>query len=388
MSRVILHIDMNAFFAACHIVDNPSLKGKPVAVGSNTGKGVLSTASYEARKYGVNSAMPVFMAKKKCPDLIIVESDFDLYHRKSAEFLNVIKRYSPVIEVASVDECYVDITQSILNIKDPLGYIKEIQDSIYNETGLGCSIGVAPNKFLAKMASDYKKPMGITVIRKKDVPGILWPIDIGDMFGVGKKTAPRLREKGINTIGDLAQSTDIDTLRSILGKNYYFLVRAANGEGDDVVNTQDEDPKSIGNSVTLSENTTSVDEMEKVLGELLDSTLDRMNKSSLECKGVSITIRYSDFSNVTRSSSFKDKTNDRKVLYSRIIKLLEENYQEGREVRLLGVTLRNLEEVRDKVKQLNLFEYQKEVDDDKVKKIINEINNKLGYEALKKAKDL
>lgn len=388
MSRVILHIDMNAFFASCHIVDNPALKGKPVAVGSNTGKGVLSTASYEARKYGVNSAMPVFMAKKKCPDLIIVESDFELYHRKSMEFLNIIKRYSPVIEVASVDECYVDITQSLLTIKDPLGYIKSIQDSIYTETGLGCSIGVAPNKFLAKMASDYKKPMGITVIRKKDVPKILWPIDIGDMFGVGKKTAPKLREKGINTIGDLANCNDIDTLRNILGKNYYFLVRAANGEGDDVVNTQEEDPKSIGNSLTLSENTTSIDEMEKVLGELLDSTLDRMNRSSLECKGVSITIRYSDFSNVTRSLSFKDKTNDRKTLFARITKLLEDNYQEGRAVRLLGVTLRNLEEVRDRVKQLNLFEYQKEVDDDKVKKIINEINNKLGYEALKKAKDL
>jgi len=388
MSRVILHIDMNAFFAACHIIDNPSLKGKPVAVGSNTGKGVLSTASYEARKYGVNSAMPVFMAKKKCPDLVIVESDFDLYHRKSNEFLSIIKRYSPIIEVASIDECYVDITQSIINIKDPLGYIKSIQDAIYNETGLSCSIGVAPNKFLAKMASDYKKPMGITVIRKKDISKILWPIEIGDMFGIGKKTAPKLRSVGINTIGDLATSSDIDTLRSILGKNYYFLVKAANGDGDDVVNTEEEDPKSIGNSVTLSENTTSIDEMEKVLGELLDTSLDRMNGSSLECKGVSITIRYSDFSNVTRSTSFKDKTNDRKVLFARITKLLEENYQDGREVRLLGVTLRNLEEVKDRVKQLNLFEYQKEVDDDKVKKIINEINSKLGYEALKKAKDL
>ena len=388
MSRVILHIDMNAFFAACHAVDNPSLKGKPIAVGSNSGKGVLSTASYEARKFGVNSAMPVFMAKKKCPELIIVESDFELYRRKSVEFLSVIRRYSPVIEVASVDECYVDITQSIMGEKEPLEYIKSIQDAIYNEVGLGCSIGVAPNKFLAKMASDYKKPMGITVIRKKDVEKILWPIKINDMFGIGKKTAPKLNAIGINTIGDLAKYGDIDTLRNILGKNYYGLIQCANGEGDDKVVTEEDDPKSIGNSITLSENTTSIDEMEKVLGELLDSSLSRMNGASLECKGVSITIRYSDFSNVSRSTSFKDKTNDRKVLFSKVCKLLEENYEEGREVRLLGVTLRNLVEVKEKVKQLNLFEYQSEVDDDKIKKIINEINNKLGYEAVKKASHL
>lgn len=388
MSRVILHIDMNAFFAACHVVNDPSLKGKPIAVGGNNGKGVLSTASYEARKYGVNSAMPVFMAKKKCPNLIIIESDFDLYRRKSEEFLNIIRRYSPIIEVASVDECYVDITQSIMSEKDPLGYIKGIQDAIYNETGLGCSIGVAPNKFLAKMASDYKKPMGITVIRKKDISSILWPIDIGDMFGVGKKTAPRLKEMGINTIGDLATSSDIDGLRRVLGKHYFTLVQWANGEGDDRVVTEEEDPKSIGNSVTLLEKTVSIDEMEKVLGELLDSTIRRMNSAMLECKSVSITIRYSDFSNVSRSTSFKEKTSDRRVLFSKICKLLEENYEEGREVRLLGVTLKNLVEVKAKVKQLNLFEYQQEVDDDKIKKIINEINDKLGYEAVKKASHL
>ena len=388
MSRVILHIDLNAFFATCHQIENPSLRGKPIAVGGKNEKGVLSTASYEARKFGVNSAMPVFIAKKKCPQLIIVESDFELYHRKSNDFFNIIKRYSPIIEVASVDECYVDLTNAIINENEPLEYIKNIQKTVYEETGLGCSIGVAPNKFLAKMASDYKKPMGITVIRKKDVSSILWPIDIKDMYGVGKKTAPRLRNIGINTIGDLANYEDIDTLRNVLGKSYYTLVRWANGDGDDVVNMEEEDPKSIGNSITLMEKTTSIEEMEKVLGELLDTSLDRMKKASLECKSVSITIKYSDFSVSSRSTSFKDKTEDRKVLYSKICKLLEENYQEGREVRLLGVTLKNLVEVKDKVKQLNIFEYQNEVDNDKIKKIINEINDKLGYEALKKASNI
>ena len=169
MKRIILHIDMNAYFASVAQIADPRLKGKPVAVGGKSSRSIITTASYEARRYGVKSAMPVFMAKELCPDLIIVNSDFSLYEKYTRLFVEIIKRYSIKIEMASIDECYVDMSEELINNPEPMKVVEDIQDKIFNELGLPCSIGVAPNKFLAKMASDMKKPLGITVLRKRDV---------------------------------------------------------------------------------------------------------------------------------------------------------------------------------------------------------------------------
>lgn len=384
MAKVILHIDLNAFFAACEILENPSLKNKPIAISFNSNKSVISTSSYEARKYGVTSAMPVFMAKKKCKDLILIPPNFKLYQKKSEEFFSILKEYSPIMEIASIDECYMDITEPISKQKDPLKYIKSIQEDVLKRTGLGCSIGVAPNKFLAKMASDYQKPLGLTLIRKKDVPKMLWPLPIESMFGIGKKSAPKLIEKGINTIGDLATYQDIDTLRNILGKSYYTLQGWANGNGDDYVNCEDSEAKSIGTSTTLNENTTNIEYLSKVIEELSKSVSSRAKEEKLVGLSISLVYKDENFKTINRSSSLKHPINDKESISLEAIKLLEDNYMGDIPIRLVGVTLKNLKPESKKIEQLNLFSLPEEKED-KVNSIIEKINKKLGYEALLKA---
>ena len=187
MSKIIMHIDLNAFYATAETIKDPSLVGKPLIIAGSSRRGIVSTASYEARKYGIRSAMPTYMALKLCPDVVIRGVDFALYQKLSNEFFSYIKRYTNIIEIASIDECYADMTECMKDVKDPYKFLEELMDLLYRETKLKCSIGLAPTKFLAKMGSDYKKPMGITIIRRKDIKKILWPLPIKDMNGIGKK---------------------------------------------------------------------------------------------------------------------------------------------------------------------------------------------------------
>ena len=227
MARVYFHIDMNAFFVNAEILLDPSLKGKPVAVSGTTRRSVVSTASYEARAFGVHSAQPIQEAIKLCPDLVIVGGHYQYYRELSEQFMNIVKRYTSEIEQASIDECYADVTETIMKMARPLDLAVRIQKEILTEIGLPCSIGVGPNMFLAKMASDMKKPMGITVLRIRDVEDKMWPLPIGDMRGVGKKTEPLLLALGIRTIGDLARYKDMAKLDKIFGKNTQFMMKRA-----------------------------------------------------------------------------------------------------------------------------------------------------------------
>ena len=190
MARVYFHVDLNAFFASAEVLLNPSLAGKPMAVAGHTRRSVVSTASYEARKYGVSSGMSIHEAIRLCPDLIIQEGHYHYYEELSSQFIAIVSLYSARVEQASIDECYVDMTETIRMYERPLDLAWELQQRIRRETGLQCSIGIGPNLFLAKMASDMKKPMGITVLRIRDVPSIMWPLPIKDMRGIGKKTLP------------------------------------------------------------------------------------------------------------------------------------------------------------------------------------------------------
>ena len=205
MSKIILHIDLNAFFVRCEELKNPSLEGKPLIVGGDGRCGIVSTASYEARKKGIHSGMPTFQAKMLCKDLIICNCDFKTYELMSKEFFSYVRTFSKIVEPMSIDECFVDITDSFRRDgkNDILGYLHKIQDGLYNKTKLKCSIGVATTKFIAKMASDIKKPMGITIVRNKDIKSVIFPLPIKDYFGIGKKTYPKLEKIGIKTIGDL-----------------------------------------------------------------------------------------------------------------------------------------------------------------------------------------
>ena len=200
--QIIFHIDLNAFYASAEMANDSSLEGKPLVISGNNRRAIVSTASYEARKYGIHSAMPLFQAKQLCKNLIIKPVNFDLYRRLSSQFFELISTYSPLLEIASIDECYVDFSNYIIehNIH-PYKLAKIIQNDVLNTLKLKCSIGIAPNKFMAKMASDMKKPMGITILNKSNYKQLLWPLDVSEMFGIGKKTAPKLKEMGILTGG-------------------------------------------------------------------------------------------------------------------------------------------------------------------------------------------
>ncbi len=390
MAKIILHIDMNAFFATVEKILDPSLKDKPIAVGHNSNRSVVSTACYIARKYGIHSALPIYKAKQLCPNLIIIDGHYDKYEEYRDKFLKIISEYSSIIEVASIDECYVDMSDYFDNTKEEyLNIIQEIQNRIFNETKLLCSIGVAPNKFLAKMASDIKKPMGITIIRMKDIPNILWPIKIDDMFGIGKKTAPRLKSIDILTIGDLAKETlDNFELRKILGKNTQRFINLANGIDNSKVIVEDTNNKSIGHSTTLLNDTSDYDILVDTLKYLTKKVSKRAKEQKLLGDNIGIVLKYSDFTVCNRSIKIKKFTNEYNDIIEIVIKLFEENF-DNELIRLVGVNLNNLLEEGTFLYQ-TAIDFNSKIDikaKNKTDEIIDTINKKYSKKVLKKANE-
>ena len=386
MSRVIIHIDLNAFFASVEEVKNPTLKTKPVAVGGKSKRGVISTANYVARKYGVRSAMPTHMALKMCPNLIVVEGNHQDYEQYSKQFFTIIQEYlGEKIEIASIDECYVDFSDYKDRCSDPIEYLKEMQKDIYSRLGLGCSIGVSFNKFLAKMASDMKKPMGFTVIRNKDIPNIIWPLEIDKMYGIGQKTAPKLISVGIKTIGELANCEDTYLLKGILGKNYIYHQENARGNDSSEVVFIPVDAKSIGNSTTFDSDLETEEQIRKAF-----KTLSAMVSESVIGQGmlgfvISITIRYSDFTTITRSMSVDNPICNDEEIYLKAMNLFEKNYN-NRPIRLLGITLSNLKKKKEVLQQMSIYDLN--VNKKSTTEIINDLNKLLDGNYLFKASEV
>lgn len=387
MARVIIHIDLNAFFASVEEIKNPKLIGKPHAVGGSARRGVLSTCSYEARKRGCHSAMPVAQAIKICPELIINEPDFKAYHEYSDKFFEIIKMWcGSKMEIASIDECYVDFSDYNKYCDDAVKYLKEMQKYIKETLKLGCSIGLAPNKFLAKMASDMKKPMGFTVLRKRDIEKLLWPLDIGDMFGVGKKTAPRLKELGINTIGDLAKCNDNYQIKNVLGKGYYTLINFANGNDNSEVIDYEVDAKSIGNSLTYDHDLIEDNEIKFELKELAKTVSRRICAVSSLAFGISITIKFNDFSHISRSTKLDEPICNDDEIYLKALRLFENNYYYDKPIRLLGITVYDIKDKSEVIKQLNIFDI--EINKDSTNDVINKLNELIGDNVFKKASEV
>ena len=209
-ARIILHVDMNTFYASVEMAHNPELKGKPLAIAGNARerRGIIVTASYEARKKNIKTTMPIWQAQKLCPELILMEPNFDRYRTASQGIFDLLRMYTPLVEPVSIDEGYLDITD-YCEEQSPIEIAQTIQKRIMETMDLPCSIGIAPNKFLAKTASDMKKPMGITILRKREVPAKLWPLPVGEMHGVGEKTAEKLATIQVRTIGDLANASEV-----------------------------------------------------------------------------------------------------------------------------------------------------------------------------------
>ena len=388
-SKVIVHIDLNAFFARCEEIKNPSLEGKPVAIGHDGRGGIVSTCSYAARKYGVSSAMPMFKAKKLCPHLIVLPVDYHFYSMMSKTFFSFVRRYTNLVEEASVDECFADFTLPLKNEKDPIAFFRKLQDDLLKETGLKCSIGISTTRFLAKMASDYQKPLGLTIIRKRDIPNMLFPLKIEAMFGVGKKTAPRLKSIGVNTIGDLYQKMldDDQDVKNITGKFYYTLKEWLEGKGSDEIELVREDPKSIGNSTTLPFDSDDPEVIKKYFLDIAKEVSMRSKREDKLGHTIQIVIKDTNFKSFNKSITLDNPINDVETIYKNACTLFDNNFR-GISIRLVGITLQNLVDPRDMAVQMSLFDYESHEKENATKLIISEINRSLKKPLLKRASEV
>ena len=376
--RVILHIDMNSFYASVEQKYDPTLKGKPVAVAGNPKerRGIIITCSYEARAFGVKTTMTIGEAKKLCPNLIIIPPNFERYRESSQAFFSLLREYSELLEPVSIDEGYLDIT-SASQTRHPMEIVNEIQHRIFTELSLPCSIGVAPNKFLAKTASDLKKPMGITVLRKRDVPHVLWEKDVITMHGVGKKTAQKLYEQGIRTIGELAKA-DPFQMKLLFGINGERLVKKANGEDDRKVDPDSiYDTKSVGNSTTLPRDEAEYYVLKNTLEMLCEKVANRLAAKYLAGSTVILYIRDHKWHNMTRSKSIRNPISKKDEIFEIAWKLFLDHWDET-PVRLLGVTVSNVVDQKDITEQLNLFNFQQYEKEEPILKVMQKIEKQFG----------
>ena len=384
MSRVYFHIDLNAFFASCEELLDPSLKGKPLVVGGKSRRSVISTANYEARKYGIHSAMPMQQAEKLCKDLVIVNGHYAFYSDMSHQFMQIIHSYTDLVEKASIDECYADMTDVICRYPKPLDVAFEIQRRVLEETGLRCSIGIGPNMFLAKMASDMKKPMGITVLRIRDVPEKMWPLPIKEMQGIGKRTVPLMEDLNIHTIKDLATYQDLNALKPVLGKNIESMIKRANGYDDRTLMT-DYDSKSMGISETLLEDVTDYDELRGLIRTLCRRLSKRLKEAHKAGYHVSMRICYYDFRNANKSKKLSAPIWTSDDLFVQAMILFDSSYEEEEAVRLIGVSVSDFAGEDFLEKQVSLFDAPEE---ESTSEILHDLNHQLGTQAFVRASSL
>ncbi|WP_226582837.1 DNA polymerase IV [Halobacillus litoralis] len=376
--RVIFHVDMNSFYASVEMAFDPSLKGKPLAIAGNPEerRGIIVTSSYEARKYGVKTTMPLGEARRLCPDLIVMGPTFERYRTASKEIFKILADVTPLVQPVSIDEGYMDITDCAEQGSPP-EIAERIQTRILEELDLPCSIGIAPNKFLAKMGSDMKKPLGITIVRKRDLETKLWPLPIEEMYGVGAKTAEKLRKLNIERIGDLAVHPVLD-LKSVLGINGERLRNRANGIDDRPVDPDAvHEFKSIGTSTTLPDDTTDDDEIQTVIRRLSNKVEARMKNKKVLARNVQLMIRYHDRKTITRSRQLREFIHTSDELFHTSMQLFDDHWNQ-QPVRLLGVTASDLAEKSEVTQQLDLFNYEQYASKEKLYKTIDDLTEKYG----------
>ena len=334
--RKIIHIDMDAFYASVEQRDNPELRGKPVAVGGSSGRGVVAAASYEAREYGVRSAMPSVTAKRRCPDLIFVRARFDIYRAVSNQIRGIFRSYTDLVEPLSLDEAYLDVS-AYRKLPTATAIAEEIRARVKDATGLTCSAGVSYNKFLAKIASDQNKPDGICVVTPKQGPKFVARLPVRRFHGVGPKTAEKMQRLGIETGADLrAQSREF--LAAHFGKSASYYYRAARGIDDRQVKPN-RIRKSLGAERTYGEDLHDRDAMIAKLEEIADTVWQRAEKSDSFGRTVTLKLRYSDFETPTRARSLPAPVASRDQLLAIGVELLDTLIPDPRGVRLLGLTM-------------------------------------------------
>ncbi|WP_283636324.1 DNA polymerase IV [Aquaticitalea lipolytica] len=344
--RKIIHVDMDAFYASVEQMDNPELKGKPIAVGGSEKRGVVSAASYEARKFGVRSAMSGLQAKRNCPDLIFVRPNFERYHEISKKIRKIFRDYTDLVEPLSLDEAYLDVTENKKGNPSASLIAKEIRERIFKEVGLTASAGISVNKFVAKVASDYNKPNGQKTVNPEEVLEFLEQLDIRKFYGVGKVTAEKMYQLGIFTGKDLKSKTFeyLDENFGKSGRYYYYIVRGIHNSEVKPNRTR----KSLAAERTFNENLSSEIFMLEKLDNIAKEVSRRLEKSKVAGKTVTLKIKYSDFTLQTRSKTLPYFVSDKSIILETAKDLL---YQEkmNNSVRLLGISMSNLNTEKAKV---------------------------------------
>jgi DNA polymerase-4 len=337
--RRILHIDMDAFYASVEQRDDPALRGKPLAVGGQPNRrGVVAAASYEARAFGVYSAMPMATAVRLCPSLIIVRPDFTRYKAASNAVFAIFREVTSLVEPLSLDEAYLDVTENAWHEPLATPVARKLKDRIRADTGLTASAGVAPNKFLAKIASGWKKPDGLTVISPGRVEPFLQQLPVDALWGVGPVTAKKLRARGIERLVDV-RSIEIDSLRETVGSLADWLKQLANGIDERPV-TPNREAKSSGSENTYPEDLTDLETIRAEISEMATRAVGWLVRKELLARTVSIKVRYSDFTTITRAHSAQPTRGEADVI-ARAVQLLDKTDAGRRPVRLLGVSVHN-----------------------------------------------
>ncbi len=389
MERLIFHVDVNSAFLSWEAVRRISQGGDdlrliPSAIGGDRDKrtGVILAKSIPAKKFGVKTGEPVGAALRKCPDLVLAKPDFKLYERNSRAFMDICRLYAPAVEKFSIDECFLDMSGTGLLYPDPAATAREIKDRIKNELGFTVNIGIAPNKLLAKMASDFEKPDKVHTLFYEELESKFWPLPVEDLFLVGRATAEKLSRAHIRTIGDLA-SADLNTVQRLTGRKLgQQLLNFARGIDDAPVLSQPEELKGYGNSTTLAEDVTTAEAAGRILLALTDSTAARMRADGAKAGCISVTVRGNDFKDRSHQRKLPEPTDITEEIYG-VVKRLFKELWDGRPLRLLGVSLSEL--TKEDTEQLSLFAGESRERSRKLDRALDSIRGKYGMDTVVRA---
>lgn len=383
MQRLIFHVDVNSAFLSWEAArraaaGEPDLRSIPSAIGGDRDKrtGIILAKSIPAKKYGVATGEPVSMALRKCPQLVLAPPDFRLYVKNSRAFIAICRRYAPVVEQVSIDECFLDMTGTGRIYPDPVAIAYLIKDTISSELGFTVNIGIAPNKLLAKMASDFKKPDRVHTLFENEIPQKLWPLPVGELFSVGRATAEKLTAARIRTIGALAQA-ELPYLQKLVGEKPGKLLHDyANGIDTSPVRAEAEAVKGYGNTVTLEQDVTTAAQANPILLSLCDSVATRLRAAGRRCSRVSVTIRGSDFRDRSHQRRLPEPTDVTTELFAMAKTLFNELWDGVMPLRLLGVTLGELSD--GEAAQLSLFRDEKKERARKLDQTVDQLRGKFG----------
>ena len=332
----ILHVDMDAFFASVELLDHPELVGKPVIVGHPSARSVVTAATYEARRFGVNSAMPMAVALRRCPQAIVLEPHYDRYQRYSAIVMDLFREVTPLVEVLGIDEAFLDVAGARRLLGTPWQIGTRIRERVFAETGLRCSVGAAATKYVAKLASGRAKPDGLLVVPAADTLGFLHPQPISALWGVGARTAEKLERLGLRTVGDVAE-VPRDKLERALGPATAMHLHELSWGRDPRVVVTEHTEKSIGHERTFERNIAERAELERELLRLANAVGVRLRRSGVQARTIALKLRFDDFSTITRSRTLADPTDLGRRIYEEARSLYAESGRAGEPVRLLGV---------------------------------------------------